>query len=51
MKVINNKTKKEYSITDDAWKKLKEKGMAGRFSVIAETKAFQPKELKIEIKK
>jgi hypothetical protein len=46
MKVRNNKTGKELTITPEGWDKLKALGYAGRYSVITTKEAFQPKELK-----
>jgi hypothetical protein len=51
MKVINNKTRKQYNITKESWEKIKAQGKAGRYSVIPEVQAFKPKELKVETKK
>jgi hypothetical protein len=49
MKVINNKTKKEYQISEEKWKKLQEKGLAARFTVVKDaSKTFKPRELKVE---
>lgn len=34
LKIKNNKTGKEYTVSDDAWKKLQSNGDSGRYTII-----------------
>jgi len=50
MKVRNNFNRKEYTITEGQWNKLKAEGKWDRYTVISDDKksVFVPKELKVE---